>query len=88
MGDIERIPSPLVRLLLQDGTLRPDALGIGLDVTPEGAAIDRQGHISKALYAVGPITRGIFWESTAVPDIRLHCEALAEHLMAAITELV
>lgn len=88
LGDIARIPSPLVQLLLQDGTLRPDALGIGLDVTNEGAAIDRQGCVSKALYAVGPITRGVFWESTAVPDIRLHCEALAEHLMAVTAEPV
>lgn len=88
LGDIARIPSPLVQQLLQDGTLRPDALGIGLDVTNEGAAIDRQGRVSKTLYAVGPMTRGVFWESTAVPDIRLHCEVLAEHLLAVTAEPV
>ena len=30
---------------------------------------------------VGPITRGTFWEITAVPDIRIACETLAEHLL-------
>jgi uncharacterized NAD(P)/FAD-binding protein YdhS len=88
LGDIERIASPLVRGLLRSGQLRPDPLGIGLEVTNEGAAIDRQGGISKSLYAVGPITRGVFWESTAVPDIRLHCEALAGHLLADVAALV
>lgn len=84
LGDIERIASPLVQDLLRSGQLRPDPLGIGLDVTNEGAAIDRQRRVSKGLYAVGPVTRGVFWESTAVPDIRLHCEALADHLLAPV----
>ena len=44
--------------------------------------IDRENRISRRLYAVGPITRGVFWEATAVPDIRLHCEALARHVAA------
>ena len=82
LGDIEQIPSPLVRQLLDEGALRADPLGIGLDVTSDGAAIDRQGKVSRRLFAVGPITRGVFWESTAVPDIRLHGEALAGHLLA------
>jgi hypothetical protein len=30
----------------------------------------------------------VFWESTAVPDIRLHCEALAGHLLADVAALV
>jgi len=30
--------------------------------------------------AAGPVTKGAFWEMTAVPDIRRQCEALARHL--------
>jgi uncharacterized NAD(P)/FAD-binding protein YdhS len=52
-------------------------------VTNVGAVIDAQGKAAKNLFAVGPITRGTFWEITAVPDIRIACEALAEHLMPA-----
>lgn len=80
LGQVEEIPSPLIRRLLEEGLVRPDPLGIGLDVTGEGAVIDRENRISRRLYAVGPITRGVFWEATAVPDIRLHCEALARHV--------
>jgi uncharacterized NAD(P)/FAD-binding protein YdhS len=83
LGNIEQIPSPLVRQLLNEGVLRADPLGIGLDVTSEGAAIDREGKVSNWLFAIGPITRGVFWESTAVPDLRLHAEALAADLLPA-----
>jgi len=80
LGQVHQIPSPLIRRLLEEGLVRPDPLGIGLDVTSEGALIDRENQISRKLYAVGPITRGVFWEATAVPDISLHCEALARHV--------
>jgi uncharacterized NAD(P)/FAD-binding protein YdhS len=88
LGQIQGIPAPLVRRLLQEGVARADPLGIGLDVTGEGAVIDRENRVSRRLYAVGPITRGVFWEATAVPDIRLHCEALAAHILAQAEELV
>jgi uncharacterized NAD(P)/FAD-binding protein YdhS len=81
LGQVQQIPSPLICRLLEEGLVRPDPLGIGLDVTSEGAVIDRENQISRRLYAVGPITRGVFWEATAVPDIRLHCEALARHVV-------
>jgi hypothetical protein len=38
------------------------------------------------LFAVGPVTRGTFWEIVAYPDIRLHCTRLADHLSAAMRE--
>jgi uncharacterized NAD(P)/FAD-binding protein YdhS len=78
--DFDRIPHPLVRRLLGDGLVRPDAHRLGLDVTPSGALKDRRGAISRQLFAVGPVTRGAFWEMTAVPDIRRQCELLAAQL--------
>ncbi len=81
LSDIMRISTSLIQALLREGDARPDPLGLGLDVTGNGAAIDRAGRISNRLFAVGPITRGTFWESTAVPDIRTQCEALASHIL-------
>ena len=78
--DFDRIAHPLVRELLQQGQVRPDAHRLGLDVTPSGALKDRRGAISRQLFAVGPVTRGAFWEMTAVPDIRRQCELLAAQL--------
>jgi uncharacterized NAD(P)/FAD-binding protein YdhS len=78
--DFDRIPHPLVRRLLQDGLVRPDPHRLGLDVTSSGALKDRAGAISRQLFAVGPVTKGAFWEMTAVPDIRRQCELLAAQL--------
>ncbi len=78
--DFDRIAHPLVRSLLAEGTVRPDPMRLGLDVTAACALLDRGGAISRRLFAVGPITKGAFWEMTAVPDIRRQCEVLAAHL--------
>ena len=81
--DISKLELPVLRDLVASGAARADALGLGLDVTSTGALIDAKGKAAKDLFAIGPITRGTFWEITAVPDIRVACEALAEHLLPA-----
>ena len=81
-ADYSRIRDPLVRALLRSGAVRPDPLCLGLDVTANCALLDRDGAISRRLFAVGPVTRGTFWEMTAVPDIRQQAEFLAVQLAA------
>jgi uncharacterized NAD(P)/FAD-binding protein YdhS len=80
--DYARIAHPLIKSLLSEGAIRPDALNLGLDVTQNCAVKNRRGEISGKLFAVGPVTKGAFWEMTAVPDIRRQCEFLATHLSA------
>jgi len=84
LSDISRIPAPLIRALLDSGAARPDPLNLGLDVSPEGAIIDAGGGVPGNLFAVGPITKGVFWETTAVPDIRVQCERLADHILERV----
>jgi uncharacterized NAD(P)/FAD-binding protein YdhS len=67
---------------LQHGLIRPDPIGIGLDVTADCAVIARAGQASDRIFAVGPLTRGLFWESIAIPDIRVQCAALAQRTLA------
>jgi uncharacterized NAD(P)/FAD-binding protein YdhS len=83
-ADFDRISDRLIRSLLDDGTARPDPLRLGLDVTGTCALRDRSGAISRRLFAVGPVTKGAFWEMTAVPDIRRQCEFLAQHLAGLV----
>jgi uncharacterized NAD(P)/FAD-binding protein YdhS len=83
-ADYDRISDPLIRSLLQDGSVRPDALRLGLDVTTNCALLNKEGAISRRLFAVGPVTKGTFWEMTAVPDIRRQTEKLAEHLAGLV----
>ena len=79
-SDFHRIRQKLLRELREDGLLRPDPLRLGLDVTDDLRVVDAKGHPSERLFAIGPLTRGHFWEVTAVPEIRRQCEALAQHL--------
>jgi uncharacterized NAD(P)/FAD-binding protein YdhS len=70
--------NPVLQDLLEHGLIRPDPIGIGLDVTPDCAVIDRSGKPSAKLFAIGPLTRGKFWEIVAIPDIRVQCAELAQ----------
>jgi uncharacterized NAD(P)/FAD-binding protein YdhS len=80
-GDYARTSNPLVSNAVQAGAARADALQLGLDVTDDGAVIDAHGRPSPSIYAVGPPTRGVFWEITAVPDIRRDCARMAGVLL-------
>jgi uncharacterized NAD(P)/FAD-binding protein YdhS len=83
-ADYERVADPIVRNLLARGMARPDPFRLGLDVSGNGALLNAEGGISRRLFAVGPVTKGTFWEMTAVPDIRRQCEALARHLAGLV----
>jgi uncharacterized NAD(P)/FAD-binding protein YdhS len=82
--DYDRIADPLIRALLERGDIRPDRHRLGLDISTSCALRNRGGEIWQRLYAVGPVTRPVFWEVTSVPDIRRQCEALAGHLAARL----
>jgi uncharacterized NAD(P)/FAD-binding protein YdhS len=69
-GRIGQVDDPLTCWLLASGLARPDPLGIGFDVDPGSRLIDAGGKPSDSLFALGPPTRGAFWEIVAVPDIR------------------
>ena len=74
--------NPAVRSLIDRGLARPDPLRIGLDVTDGCALLNANGQASERLYAVGPLTRGAFFEIDAIPDIRVQCSVLAKKLNA------
>jgi len=76
-ADIVRSGEPFLSALLGSGRIRPDPLRIGVDVDLSCRAINSSGNASDRLYAIGPVTRGTFWESVAVPDIRVQAERIA-----------
>lgn len=80
-ADVTATDNPALRQLLAEGVVRPDRLGLGLDVGEDCGVIHRDGTASQRIYAVGPITSGVFWEIVAVPDIRQQVAKLAGHLM-------
>lgn len=66
--------------LISSGRVRTDSLGLGLEVDEKGRCIDAAGDVSANLYAIGPLRKGMLWESTAVPEIRMQAKKLARQL--------
>lgn len=83
LGDLARTREPLLRALLDRGAIRSDAAQLGIDVDRNAAVIGTDGRASLRLFAVGPMTRGAFWEIVAVPDIRTQTWTLARRLSNA-----
>ncbi len=82
-GDLLRADEPLLRALVARGTIRPDTLRIGIDVDAQSRTVATDGTGNDWLYALGPMTRGEFWEIVAVPDIRVQSWSVARRLANA-----
>jgi uncharacterized NAD(P)/FAD-binding protein YdhS len=83
LGDLSRATDPLLAALRTRGTIRPDAAHLGIDVNGVGQVIGADGVANARLYALGPMTRGAFWEIVAVPDIRRQTWDVARRLSNA-----
>jgi uncharacterized NAD(P)/FAD-binding protein YdhS len=73
----------LHRHLLRSGLARPGPHDLGFDATPDGALIDAEGRPASRVFAIGPLLKGVLWETTAVPEIRNQAAALAARLTGA-----
>ncbi|SFR75765.1 FAD/NAD(P)-binding protein [Sphingomonas jatrophae] len=82
-GDVLRTREPLLRLLLASGQIRADPHRLGIDVTANAETIDVNGRANPRLLALGPMTRGAFWEIVAVPDLRRQTWSVARRLSNA-----
>ena len=79
LHSIDHTRDPLLRSLLDGGRVRPDHLGIGLE-------IDGNSRAGERLWALGPLTKGRYWEIIAVPDIRDQAAAVAEDIARELQE--
>ncbi|MCW3796830.1 FAD/NAD(P)-binding protein [Sphingomonas sp. BN140010] len=77
LGEIAQTRDALLAGLLARGEVRADRFGIGLEV-------DERDRAGERLWALGPLTKGRYWEITAVPDIRGQAAAAAEDIAAEI----
>ena len=75
LHSVGRTKDPLLRSLLDHGAAHPDHLGIGLEV-------DEHSRVAgdERLWALGPLTKGRYWEIIAVPDIREQASSVAEDI--------
>jgi uncharacterized NAD(P)/FAD-binding protein YdhS len=83
LGSISASGDGVLRSLLDGGLARADALDVGLEV-------DDRSRISGArrAWALGPLTKGRYWEITAVPDIRGQVAAVADDIAEELSNAV
>lgn len=74
--------NPAIGSLLVDGWLAPDELGLGLKTTPAGNAIGEDGREANDVFVVGTLRKPQYWESTAVPELRVQAAAIAQHALS------
>lgn len=79
-ADFRKKRHPLPVSLMEQGLVRPDALGMGIDTDERGAVLDAHGQASAVMFALGPMRKGQLWETTAVPEIRGQAQALGAWL--------
>ena len=84
LGDLDRASEPLLKQLLARGHIRPDPCRLGAEVDPGSRLIGIGGAPEPGLYAVGPLTRGAFWEITSVPDIRTQAGEAAQAILGRL----
>jgi uncharacterized NAD(P)/FAD-binding protein YdhS len=83
LGSISGSADPLLTSLFETELARPDSLDLGLEV-------DARSRIAGAerAWAVGPLSKGRFWEITAVPDIRGQVARVAEDIAGELSDAV
>lgn len=82
--DIGATTDPLLRDLFAAGLARPDPLRLGIDASTDGAVLNSAGRPGNAIFTLGPPLRGLWYETTAIPEIREQAAALAERLTARL----
>ena len=82
-ADITATTGPLLRYLLDAGLARPDPLRLGLDTDSYGGLRDAIGRPSSDIFTLGPLLRGRWYETTAIPEIRDQAAVLARFLLTS-----
>jgi uncharacterized NAD(P)/FAD-binding protein YdhS/glyoxylase-like metal-dependent hydrolase (beta-lactamase superfamily II) len=82
--DYQRSSQPLIANLRDQGLIRPNDIGLGLDTAAEGVVLDAQGDRSTLLYTLGTPRRGNLWETIAVPELREQAQALAGMVLQSL----
>lgn len=85
--DVDRTSDPLVSSLREAALLRPDTLGLGLEVDAGLRVLDASGTPVNGLYCVGPLLRGTLWEITAVPELRVAVRRLVQGLLTPFSHI-
>ena len=82
--NFNELNEPLVKSLLRQDLIAADELKMGIRALPSGNALNSKAEPVPRLYAVGSLLRGLMWETTAVPDLRVNAENVAAQIIGSI----
>ena len=80
--DLSRVPEHFLHACLNEGIISQDPLKLGISAeTTTYKVKDQKGNTKHNLFTLGSNLKGELWESTAVNELRLQAEKLAEQLL-------
>ncbi len=80
-ADLTRVASPLVRSALAGGIITADPLRLGIAISETFNTLDANGRPDARAFAMGPLVRGRWYETTAIPEITRHAAAIARDIL-------
>jgi uncharacterized NAD(P)/FAD-binding protein YdhS len=82
--DIASLRFPLLVQLRDEGLIRQDPLRLGLEIDADYRVLPQDGRAASGLLYIGPMLKARYWESIAVPELRLHAAKLAATVLAGL----
>ena len=85
--DYSKYQHPLFIHLLARGLIDHDPLALGINAQPTGEVLRYRGDAVGWLFTLGPPMKGVLWETTAVREIRVQAQRLAERLLGNVVNI-
>ena len=80
--DPKKCENVLLRNLAMKGMIVSDEIGLGFKADIEtGAVLDFSGSINKSMFTLGGNLKGVFWESTAIPELSAQAAVVASEIL-------
>ena len=75
--------STLLQNLLRRGAIAPDDADMGAVIDADHTIVTGSGERSEWLLALGPLLKGTYWETIAVPELRVQARRVAETVLGS-----
>ncbi|MFN8260877.1 MAG: FAD/NAD(P)-binding protein [Chitinophagales bacterium] len=86
--NLAQADSILLRNLLRKEMIGVDALGLSLHASPDGKLLNKKNKVIPGLYTIGNGLKGVLFESSTIPEIRVQAYHLAKELITSDVVLV
>jgi uncharacterized NAD(P)/FAD-binding protein YdhS len=84
MTDITKSKNKFITSMAEKGLIRPDLLKLGIDADITFRVIGNSNEPNDRIFTLGGNLKGLLWESTAVPELRVQAENLADSLLRIV----